>query len=341
MPALFLCTVLAVVGAVQSAGISFLAVGDWGGLSDSHPTSVGQVAAAAGMSKVAHELGVQGILLLGDNFYSHGVTDSSSERFAETFENVYTVDHFKNLPFYVLAGNHDHIGNVDAQVEYKDKYGRWHFPSLWYSMNFSVDASSGAKRTVQFLMIDTVTLVGHSDDVCDQCTRPGPADLAGAESQWGWLEDQLKSSDADFLWVAGHYPIYSAGNDGTNHLLVKRLLPMLKQYGAHYICGHDHMLEHLSYDGVEMFLTGMGRECCYSPKNIHTVPEGAIQFMISGHGGQGTAIGRKPAKPVKGGHASIQFDDVANVVYYNHDGDVLYTAPAVKPRSKAPLQITV
>merc|ERR1719362_2621560 len=177
-------------------------------------------------------------------------------------------------------------------------------------MNFMVNGSSGVKREVQFLMIDTAILAGDSNDNCDNCTRPGPANLAEAESQWDWIEDQLKSSDADFLWVAGHYPIYSAGHDGTNHILVKRLLPMLKQSGAHYINGHDHMLEHISYDGVEMFVSGMGRECCYEASNLHTVPKGAVKFMITGHHGQGTATGPKPSVPVKGGHASIQFDDV-------------------------------
>merc|ERR1712046_228389 len=97
----------------------------------------------------------------------------------------------------------------------------------------------------------------------------GPADITSAESQWTWIEDQLKSSQADFLWVAGHYPIYSAGNDGTTDTLVSRLLPLLKQHGAHYIDGHDHMLEHISYDGVEMFVTGMGRECCYGTSHLH------------------------------------------------------------------------
>eukprot|EP00931_Biecheleriopsis_adriatica_P017940 TRINITY_DN12701_c3_g1_i1.p1 TRINITY_DN12701_c3_g1~~TRINITY_DN12701_c3_g1_i1.p1 ORF type:complete len:387 (-),score=61.17 TRINITY_DN12701_c3_g1_i1:55-1113(-) len=320
--------------AVQSSGVSFLAVGDWGGGSDKHPTTAGQRAAAAGMSKMADKLGVQGVLLLGDNFYEDGVASCSSQRFEETFEEVYTADAFNDLPFYVIAGNHDHNGNVNAQVEYKDQSGRWHFPSLWYRMNFTFNSSSGVLRTLDLLMIDTVNLAGDSSDNCDNCTRLGPLNSLDAELQWEWIESQLRSSTADFLWVAGHYPIFSAGNDGTNDILVKRLLPMLKQHGAHYVDGHDHMLEHISYDGVEMFVTGMGRECCYGTKNIATVPSGAIQFMISGDGGQGTAVGPKPSGPVQGGFASIEFDDVVNVVYYNQDGDVLYGAPAVKPRSK-------
>lgn len=187
-------------------------------------------------------------------------------------------------------------------------------------------------------MIDTYNLAGDNFDNCDNCIRPGPANLAEAHRQWTWIEHKLKSSDADFLWVAGHYPIYSAGNDGSNDILVKRLLPMLKQYGAHYIDGHDHMLEHISHDGVEMFVTGMGSECCYGSKNIGTVPNGAIKFMISGEGGQGTAIGTKPSAPVKGGFASVHFDDAVHVVYYNHEGDVLYVAPAVEPRPRIPAQ---
>ena len=80
------------------------------------------------------------------------------------------------------------------------------------------------------------------------------------------------------------------------------------------------MLQHISYDGVEMYVTGMGKECCYGIDHLHTVPDGAIKYMITGEGGQGSGgVGEKPASPVSAGFASVQFDDVVTVKYYNQD----------------------
>lgn len=321
---------------MEAAGISFLAVGDWGGDSDHQPTTAAQVSTAYGMSRIAANTSAQGVLLLGDNFYYDGVSSPSSTRFKQTFEDVYTVAEFKQLPFHVIAGNHDYRGNVNAQLQYKDSSGRWQFPSLWYNLPFSFTSSSGKRRTVQFLMIDTVNLAGNSDDVCKGCVLLGPENGSSAEKQWAWIADQLRSSTADFLWVAGHYPIFSAGDDGTTHVLVERLLPLLKQHGAHYIDGHEHMLEHISHDGVEMYVTGMGRECCYGTGHLDTVPDGAMKYMITGDGGQGpNGVGNKPSAPVAGGFASLRFDDAVTVTYHNQDGDVLYTAPEVAPRSES------
>lgn len=42
----------------------------------------------------------------------------------DTFERVYTADSL-NIPWYILAGNHDHAGNVKAQIDYSRKSDRW------------------------------------------------------------------------------------------------------------------------------------------------------------------------------------------------------------------------
>mmetsp|Transcript_55994 Transcript_55994/g.131037 ORF Transcript_55994/g.131037 Transcript_55994/m.131037 type:complete len:479 (+) Transcript_55994:43-1479(+) len=323
-----------------AAGISFVAVGDWGGRSDHHPTTDAQVETASGMASVAKALGSSAVLLLGDNFYESGVGDASSPRFQETFEDVYRTDLFNSVPFLVVAGNHDHRGNVSAQTCYVDSGLRWHFPALFYTTGYNYTSKAEHAREVLFIMIDTVVLAGISDDDCRGCQLPGPLDAEEADRHWAWLEEQLQQSTADFLFVVGHYPIYSAGDDGTTEVLVKKLLPLLSKYGAQYLSGHDHMLEHLSMDGVNMYLAGAGRECCYGTEHLHTVPDGVLKYMISGDDGTGTGVGPKPSRAVKGGFAGLQFDEVASVSYYDEKGSKLYDAPLVQPRHGSKFAVT-
>lgn len=97
-----------------------------------------------------------------------------------------------------------------------------------------------------------------------------------AESQWSWIEEQLKASTADYVVMGGHYPVYSVCEHGNTQTLITNLKPLLLQYGAHYMAGHDHCMEHLVEPGAEVnyFLSGMGDTCCYKSSNKDKVPEG-------------------------------------------------------------------
>jgi len=66
-----------------------------------------------------------------------------------------------------------------------------------------------------------------------------------AADQWVWIEAELAKSRADYLLVVGHYPVYSICEHGPTPTLVTHLRPLLQQYGAHYLAGHDHCMEHM------------------------------------------------------------------------------------------------
>lgn len=297
-------------------------VGDWGWPGKGYH----EADTVKGMSKVAKELDIDSILLLGDNYYDSGVDSVDDDQFDSTFEKLHTEALFGSLAFHVIAGNHDHLGNVQAQIDYSAQSGHWNFPSKYYDLNWNFTTSSGETRSIQIVMLDTVDLAGVTEDFSG-APLGGPRNLTCAANHWTWLEQKLSVSTADYLWVAGHYPIYSAGDDGTTQELVNKLLPKLKKYGAHYICGHDHLVQHLNMDGVHQFQNGMGMECCYGTGNMDTVPDGYIKYLISGKSAQGKHIGGSTPPRTLGGFNTMEFgDEEVSITSYNHDSVKLYSA---------------
>ena len=45
--------------------------------------------------------------------------------FQNVFEDIYTGDALKNIPWFHILGNHDHKGNHSAQIAYMNKSYRW------------------------------------------------------------------------------------------------------------------------------------------------------------------------------------------------------------------------
>lgn len=46
------------------------------------------------------------MVVVGDNFYKHGLDSVGSYRWADTFEDVYAAASLQ-VPWHVIAGNHD------------------------------------------------------------------------------------------------------------------------------------------------------------------------------------------------------------------------------------------
>lgn len=62
-----------------------------------------------------------------------------------------------------------------------------------------------------------------------------------------WSYVLLVDSSADYLLVAGHYPVYSVAEHGPTQCLVDKLRPLLVKYNVTaYLSGHDHNLQVLA-----------------------------------------------------------------------------------------------
>ncbi|XP_056136804.1 tartrate-resistant acid phosphatase type 5a [Lampris incognitus] len=270
-------------GPKNRSSIKFLAVGDWGGVPQPPYITPVEKATAREMGRVAEQMGADFILALGDNFYYTGVGSVDSPRFKDTFESVYTAKSLQ-VPWYVIAGNHDHAGNVRAQMEYSRKSSRWRFPYYYYELNFRIP---NTKKTLSIIMLDTVMLCGNSDDYEDEKPR-GPLHAVDANRQLTWLQGRLAQSKADFLLVAGHYPVWSVSKHGPTDCLLQRLRPLLVKYKATaYLCGHDHNLQYIKEAGVGYVVSGAGNFLDPDVRHWHHIPKDSIKFFT----GQASTMG--------------------------------------------------
>ena len=175
----------------------FLVMGDWGGSIHAPYTTSMEIATAKGMGKVAANYTSTFSLALGDNFYTQGVQSVEDTRFQYTFEHVFTAESLQSpFEFRIIAGNHDHNGNVTAQIDYSSISTRWNYPSLYYTFT---------EGDVQFVMIDTVVLSGNSDledgTELNGDALPGPFSQLAAVTQLEWIETTLAASNAKYLIV--------------------------------------------------------------------------------------------------------------------------------------------
>jgi hypothetical protein len=106
-----------------------------------------------------------------------------------------------------------------------------------------------------------VQIAGLTDPYDHSLPPSGPASLPAAQDQLEWVESILKTSNATWLIVAGHYPVWSVAEHGPTQILVEQLRPMLEKYNATaYLCGHDHTLQHICEEDstVEYYVSGAG-----------------------------------------------------------------------------------
>jgi tartrate-resistant acid phosphatase type 5 len=214
-----------------------LFVGDWGASGSLRQ----QNAVAQSMVAYArrHRMKPGALFFLGDNFYGELDGGVASPRWRSQFEDAYPKQVF-DCPCYAILGNHDYFvepaGKHDAQLAYAARPGtRWTMPAKWYRFEFP-----RKNPLVTFIALDS------------NFTR-GKLGLTRSEraAQKAWLEAQLVAPRrTPYLAICAHHPLYSNGDHGDSRKMIKLLDKHLRGSRAHlYMCGHDHDLQHLEFEG--------------------------------------------------------------------------------------------
>ena len=163
------------------------------------------------------------VAYLGDNLYPAGATSPDDPIFRDRFE-VYWEGF--DVPFYVALGNHDHMGDPQAELDYAKTSRLWRMPARWYRFEQGI---------AEFLVLDT---------------GPSPDGGKVAGEQLAWLQGELARPAAPWRVAYGHHPIHSSGLHGASPALITGLEPIFRDGGVDlWLCGHDHHLEVLD-DGV-------------------------------------------------------------------------------------------
>jgi tartrate-resistant acid phosphatase type 5 len=251
---------------IKKKALRFMVFGDWGRNGEDKQKEV-----AYGMGVVAKKFKPEFFISTGDNFYPNGVGSTRDHNWIASFEDIYTA-HSLQSDWYVVLGNHDYRGNVQAEIDYSDVDRKWNMPARYYSKLFFIDDDS--TQGILLVFIDTTPFLsesyfGDKHHVKDQDTA----------RQRIWLEKTLGEAPANVKWkfVFGHHPVYTGGGrmKALETMEMKNLFkPIFEKYHVNaYICGHDHNLQYIKPPGAtHYFVSGAGSEL--SKTVIH--PEGGI-----------------------------------------------------------------
>ncbi len=193
-------------------------------IGDSGTGSAIQEECANTMARMHRERPFDFGITLGDNYQDNGSASPTDARWQKYWERFYPR---LGIPFYATLGNHDWNNPSGPAAELLYQNPSWKLPALYYTYTAG---------PVQFFVLNTPLF---------------------SERQRLWLEKELKASTARWKVVYGHYQIYSALR-GDNQELIADVLPILEAQQADiYLCGHEHLFQHLKPAGrVHLFVNG-------------------------------------------------------------------------------------
>jgi len=189
----------------------------------------------------AEALGAEFTLFLGDNFIQDGVQGLDDPQFKIKFEEMYP----HQMPFYAILGNHDLRNAWPSLIDYTAISERWRMPETDYSFQAG---------PVSFFAFNST---------CTIC------------SAWPLYQ----KVDTPWKVAFGHHPVISSGRHGQMTGLERFVI---RKSGVDFLfAGHNHLLEHVQYKGMEQILSGGGGSPLPQTK---LTPSPHTRFLLESHG---------------------------------------------------------
>jgi len=223
----------------QNENITFIVASDMGCRGASEQQNIANL-----LTRHVELTDVDFVAVAGDPIHDDGVTGVDDEEWLLKFENIYAAEPLQKLPFYVVSGNHEYNGSVQAVLDYSKVSERWNAPTRYFSMEYPV----GKKQKALLVFIDTPPLI----DKFRNDSQNSDAGEQNIERQLYWLDSTLFASKVRWKIVIGHHPVYADTDKEESERtdMQKRVGKILEERKADfYICGHIHNFQHIIPEG--------------------------------------------------------------------------------------------
>lgn len=283
----------------------YYSIGDWGANS-AHVNSATYVANSMACYYPYMNPSPAFVVSLGDNFYDNGVSGISDElwdsawfaKFIKPFSTMH------NIRWVSILGNHDYYGgmnSVNSQIKMTNYSKNWVMP---YKDYYSYDEETSSYH----IFIDTIKIYPELYEKTKNLY-----DQQDVQNSLIILENMLmnaKKLKCKWIFVYGHYHIFSNGYYGNYQIMIQRVLPLLKKYKVDvYFSGHDHNFQFLKYDGIYFCVNGVG---AYKAHLNHYNPNIEVN-MIYGNTNNGFLIHKINDK-----YLNLQFVNINNIVEFEY-----------------------
>jgi hypothetical protein len=175
----------------------------------------------------------------------------------------------RSTPHLAIPGNHE----TSVKAEGADFHLYYEYLQLPLGIGVD-DEECWAVECGNTLLIGLQTLASKMTD----------GTYALAEERVQFLDGTLRSSDAEFKLVFGHFPVYSAYGgdctnplirDGANAIYESSLTPMYEEYDVDIVfSGHIHCYERILRDGVTYITAAGGGSTIFTARCFR--PEGEV-----------------------------------------------------------------
>lgn len=176
---------------------------------------------------------IDGVLLLGDNFYHIGVASVEDPQWQSKFERPYRRGCLTPLPFYAILGNHDYRQDPTPQIAYTAKSEQWTMPARNYRIDFG----------------EIVTLAMMDSGFPDFC-------FISPACSVDFIRATLDDSQAVWKTVAAHHPVQTLSTKPWGHrgdgIFGWAMRTFSCQRADLWLSGHSHHLEYRDFEDCRL-----------------------------------------------------------------------------------------